>query len=197
MSTKTTIDINMDVGRLDNLAQTLADADSSYLKVGVLGDYAGRIPGASGTEREKSDLTNPQLGMWHEFGTFRSRKGVAGEMGPTKVAVPERSFLRMPLWLKLPAAIQAMGNANKWDEFISSNGIVKFLDTVGFEAIGIIRDAFKTGGFGNWKALSKSTISRKGNSVILKETGQLSRSITYAVVARGAPQVSISPVVPQ
>jgi hypothetical protein len=190
------LEIKMEVGRLDNLAQTLEDAESSYLKVGVLGDYAGRIPGASGVGREKSDLTNPQLAMWHEFGTFPTLKPFARGMGPTRVGLPERSFLRMPLWLKLPSALQNMGSDAAWGAFLMGNGIVKLLDLVGNECVGIIADAFHTGGFGNWAPLKRRTILRKKNSDILIDSGKLQRSVTYAVVRRGASTVSIAPVVP-
>lgn len=66
-----------------------------------------------------------------------------------------------------------------------SNGTVKIV----YKILGVIGEnavqlAFKTGGFGKWKALKKSTIDTKvkrgGSSAILIDTRQLRDSITSA-----------------
>jgi len=44
-----------------------------------------------------------------------------------------------------------------------------------------IQEAFATRGFGLWAPLSRMTISRKGHDMILRQTGQLARSISSRV----------------
>ena len=175
-------EIQLSTGPLESLIQNTEDIQSAYLKVGILGDYAGRTPDENGTEREDSDLTNPQLGFWHEFGIV-------------KTGLPERSFLRMPILLKLPDALTKMGSAEEWRSLIIDRGIVELLDVIGNKCIEIIAWAFHTGGFGTWAKLRPRTIMRKKNSDILIESGQMQRSITYAVVRKSAPTTPIAPVI--
>ena len=177
----TLADVQLSTAPLEDLMRHVDDAQGAYLKVGILGDYAGRTPDETGTKRENTELTNPQLGFWHEFGV-------------SKTGLPERSFLRMPILLKLPDALAKMGSPEQWRKVIVDQGIVELLDLVGNKCIELIAWAFHTGGFGTWAKLRPRTILRKKNSDILIDTGQMQRSITYAVVRRGAPTTPIAPV---
>ena len=173
--------INLNVAGLNNLTTVLDQAGNAYLKVGVLGDYAGRTPDQSGTGRQSGTKTNPEIGFDHEFGNVSRH-------------LPELSFLRMPIMLKLPDALQEIGTPERWTANIMHLGIIGILDLIGNKCIQIIAAAFASGGFGNWQQLSIRTIMEKGSDEILIHTGQLQRSVTYAVVARGAPEVSLSPL---
>jgi len=174
-------DVQLNAAPLEGLIQNLDAAENAYLKVGILGDYAGRTPDETGTKRKDSDLTNPQLGLWHEFGS-------------KKVNLPERSFLRMPILLHLGDKLKSMASPEQWKDIIVKHGFIHLLDMVGNECIGLIADAFHTGGFGFWEKLKPRTIARKKNSDILIDTGQLQRSITYAVVLKGSPQTPVAPL---
>ena len=174
-------DVQLNSAPLEGLIQNLDAAENAYLKVGILGDYAGRTPDETGTKRKDSDLTNPQLGLFHEFGSMKSH-------------LPERSFLRMPILFKLPDSLKKMASPEEWRKIIMERGFIHLLDLIGNEAIGIIADAFHTGGFGTWEKLKPATIRRKKNSDILIDTGQLSRSITYAVVLKGSPNTPVAPL---
>ena len=175
-------DVQLNCAPLESAISNLEESDNAYLKVGILGDYAGRTSDETGTKRKNSDLTNPLLGLWHEFGVV-------------KTGLPERSFLRMPLLLKLPDSLKNMASQAEWYRIITEKGFVHMLDLIGNEAIGIIADAFHTGGFGFWQKLKPATIFRKKNSDILMDSGQMSRAVTYAVVMRGAPNKPVAPII--
>ena len=61
----TLADVQLSTAPLEDLMRHVDDAQGAYLKVGILGDYAGRTPDETGTKRENTELTNPQLGFWH------------------------------------------------------------------------------------------------------------------------------------
>lgn len=183
----------MNTDGLDRLNKIVEEGQGMYLKVGVLGDYAGRTPDENGPGRKNSDLMNPLVGLWHEFGTFQHNSGRhTKEGGQFRVGVPERSWLRMPLFSKLPAEVERIGSGDSWLALLMSRGIFGVLDVVGNAAIGVISDAFHTGGFGTWAPLARSTVRRKKSSEILIESGQLQRAVTYAVVRSGSPMEAVS-----
>lgn len=187
--------VRLDADQMTALRSTLDAGKGMYLKVGVLGDYAGRTPDESGTKRKDSSLTNPQLGLWHEFGVIKKN-------------LPERSFLRMPLMLKLPGELSNVD----WFSFLTSEGVHGVLDAVGNKCIQIISQAFATGGFGQWAAWSLryaklreriARVVRRGKlkfigpvqpGLILVRSGQLQNSVTYAVVRAGAPNTPIASI---
>lgn len=171
-------------GPLEDLGRILEEGKGMYLKVGILGNYAGRTPDETGPKRKDSTVTNPEIGLDHEFGR--------PSMGRNHPALPERSWLRMPIFTKLPGEIERIGSAAQWTALLFARGIFGVLDVVGNAALGVIQDAFNTGGFGTWAALSPLTIRLKGHARILIETSQLQRSVTYAVVRSGSPREAVS-----
>lgn len=170
MSNGTTITFR-DLG-LQRLRTDMATAKGAFLKVGILGKYANRASGQTGLKRTDGALTNAEIGARHEFGSELHN-------------CPQRSFLRTPLLQYLPGKLQKIG-AETWQRVLEEFGFVHFLNTIGQEAIGTIEDAFRTQGFGKWQKLSSRRIREKGHDNILTDTAQLRKSITFAVVAKGA-----------
>lgn len=93
---------------------------------------------------------------------------------------PVRSFLRLPFKQKeaeiggaLLQQFQAVAEGRR-DVFTA-------LSRVGIAAVNIVKEAFRTGGFGQWPKLTDATVERKGHDDILEDTRVLRNSITWAV----------------
>lgn len=134
-------------------------SDKYKVRVGVLGSKA--------TQSHGEGATNVEIGSIHEFGSV-SR------------GIPPRSFLRMPLELKIWDWVKA--NKDHYYEMLKINKLRKWYVALGFAAEDIIDQAFTTRGFGNWLPLKKKTIERKGSDMPLLDTGQLRRSISNKVL---------------
>ena len=48
----------------------------------------------------------------------------------------------------------------------------------------VVKESFRTGGFGKWQALSQITINRKGHDTILVDKGELLNAQSYEVVSK-------------
>lgn len=110
-----------------------------------------------------------QIGSYHEFGT---------------VKMPKRSFLRMPLQRYLPEVIEQ--NSGEFtdevlQEIMEGSSVMPWAQIVGDLAYQTVMDAFATEGFGNWKKLAPSTLSRKQNDQILVETGAMRDAIEVKI----------------
>lgn len=127
-------------------------------RVGVLGSK--NVRNAS----NKSTLTNAEIGLAHEFGVV-SRN------------LPRRSFLEMPLQLKMPEYYKHV-----WPSLlkaIESGNIQKAYKDLGIKGEQVVQLAFGTSGYGTWEN------SRVDNRTInLIDTAQLSQSITSDVVTK-------------
>ena len=148
----------------------------SYItQVGVLGQYNSRSTvvttkkGKRVATKEKSQETNASIGLTHEYGSISQ-------------GIPQRSFLRMPLWLKFPQKLATIHKA-MMDELEYAKGSIKrFYVNIGILAEQIIQEAFATRGFGTWRENSKITKIRKRSDSPLIDSGQLRRSIHSRVV---------------
>lgn len=128
-------------------------------RVGILGDKTVRQSG------EDKTPTNAEVGAAHEFGTSK---------------LPIRSFLRVPLTLKLNQTLEQSG-AFKEDTIkrvIKDGSIENWVQKIGIVGEGIVQNAFDTNGFGLWK-ISKMT--HKKTKQTLVETQQLRKAITSDV----------------
>ena len=103
------------------------------------------------TERVNNEKTNAEIGLKHEFG----------------IGVPVRSFLRMPLIENLDKELEKIDKKNIEPEDLPY--------TIGHVAQTIVKQAFDTGGFGQWKP------SKKEEGKTLIDTGQLEQSISYEI----------------
>jgi hypothetical protein len=153
--------------------QKMIKENKAVARVGIMG--SGNARGAKTLKQaleilEAGDtLTNAEIGLWHEFGTTRMK---------------QRSFLRMPLALKLREYVRK-SNALKpamMTKCYEERSMVPLLKRIGVISRGIILEAFDTGGFGRWAPLSPYTLSRKKLRQILVETQDLRNSIVFEVV---------------
>lgn len=145
--------------------------DNSKLKNMVDGmkhNYAARV-GILGDKNNREDgvLTNAEIGAVHEFGSI-SRN------------IPKRSFIRMPLEVKLPDWIKKHGE--DYFLFAEKGDLETFYEGLGLDAEAMIAQAFETGGFGTWQPDSPQTIKRKGSDWVLVDTSELRNSISSEVV---------------
>ena len=148
------------------------------VKVGILGDKNARPTGAE---------TNASIGLVHEMGSFKRH-------------IPQRSFLRMPLFEKSAEIIKEASIGA--DKLLAEGNKLKLMERLGAACVGQIDEAFATKGFGEWtgkKANKKATIraklrrggfkgakleaamKMKDNDSPLIDTGELRRSISSKV----------------
>lgn len=137
-------------------------------RVGVLGDHTMRNAAAPGqpTHIAAKAKTNAEVLIAAEFGTTHT---------------PIRSVLRMPLTLKLNEYLERSGafDEDTFKRVLSAGTLKPWAERAGLVALDVVHDAFKTCGFGQWKA---SDMRRKKNHETLIETNQLQKSISTDVV---------------
>ncbi len=134
-------------------------SDSLKTRVGILGDKANEAHGEG--------MTNVEIGSIHEFGSV-SR------------GIPPRSFLRVPLEMKIWEWIKK--NKDRYKEMLEAGTLRKWYVALGFAAEKIVDDAFTSRGFGKWLPLKPRTIKAKGSDMPLIDTGQLRASISSQVL---------------
>ena len=171
--------ISFDVGNLKSLARAIKASRNMRVRVGLFPDKAAR-PGGK--------ITMPELGAIHEFGVkhgYLTNRSLAFRWkNKTKapgLSIPARSWLRMPIMLFLRPTVEEKGRA-WWRSSLSTKGMHSTLKKLGICAENTIQNAFETGGFGNWKDLSQSTINKKGSSAILIDKGLLRKAVASKVV---------------
>lgn len=171
--------IRADLSGLESLLKGLGG--DYYARIGILGSNAGEIHDTD------SGMTNSEIGLIQEFGSETNN-------------IPARSFLRMPLETQQDTLIQTLDTGAVKDA-IEQGDTKQVYKILGFAAEQIVKDAFNTGGFGNWKPNADITINGgwmtnkvsgkpvyikgKGTNKPLIDTGTLQRSITSDVVKRG------------
>ncbi len=158
--------VSMNTKNLDIFLKLLKESRMK-VRVGILGGNASAAhPNADGSP---SGLSNAEIGAIHEYGKLSDPN------------FPVRSFIRMPINEKFYSALKSAGGLRKdvTEEVFKTRELRPWLQKCGAIAVGVIQDAFNTGGFGKWKP---SNMSRKRNHQTLVETQQLRNSITYEVV---------------
>lgn len=146
------VEVKSDLKGLDELLKNVST--KLVAKVGIFGDK---------NQRDEGELTNADIGAIHEFGSFS--KGI-----------PRRSFLKDPITHKRKELLK------KAKEIIDANidkenGDEKIFELIGIYGESIVQEAFETGGFGMWEAISDKTATKKGSSQILIDSSQLRRAI--------------------
>lgn len=178
--------INTD--QLEHLRAELKKNANARVQIGIMGENASR----SNVDQSEQGITNPELGLIHEFGVVgglvkhssraKDRKSRASwDQFKNVVSIPERSFLRMPLIRELPDAIYKIGK-DVWRKAIIEKGLITALKRLGILGEAVVQDAFDTGGFGQWAPLKPRTIKKKGSAAILIDTAQLRQGVTSRVV---------------
>jgi hypothetical protein len=149
---------------LDKIIKALG-GKAPVARVGILGQKVARGAGDGGTQKKSAGSTNAVIGAAHEFGTSK---------------LPQRSFLRIPISMNLKKNLAEAGLTDKdtLKEVIASGTVKPWLEKVAIEAVGIVLEAFDTGGDGLWL---QSNMKRKKNHQTLVETQQLRNSISYEV----------------
>jgi len=162
------IEVKANLKGVSNLIRSFAEMSGLYIKVGILSDKNTRTTGKE---------SNASIGLVHEFGSILRH-------------IPERSFIKMPLEKnskELVAQAKQYIESDKESLATGDSEAVKALFTkIGNDAEGYSRESFNTRGFGQWPSLAPATIAAKGFDAILIKSGELSRSITSKVVARGS-----------
>lgn len=142
----------------DKALQKLIDAlknDGSEARVGILGRT---------NARNDAGETNATIGARHEFG----------------LGVPQRSFLRMPIEVRLQKEIKSSGliTPKSIKEIIETGTLRPMLQKIAIVGERCVLLAFDSGGFGKWKP---SNMENKKVHMTLVETQQLRNSITSEV----------------
>lgn len=176
------IKISFDIEKLIKIQEEMK---KKYVtRVGILGQKNSRVPMLTGESheryqlrvrkilRDKADIgqsqekTNAEIGLEHEMGVMSKH-------------IPRRSFLEMPLTLKMPNYARTF--ADQLMKAIDDRNIKPVYVDLGIKGEQVVQLAFASRGFGQWQANSAATIKRKGSSSPLIDTAQLRRSITSDV----------------
>lgn len=164
---------------LDGLNKVYKALNSTHtLRVGIMGNKAS-------VTHEGSDLTNAEVGTIQEFGSVANK-------------IPPRSFLKMPLETNLPAILNKRDVRKAFEKSLEDGTLDEFLETLGEGCVNIVKEAFESGGFGEWPENAPITIHGgwmrnkvSGKPVFIQgkapetkpliHTRQLRDSITYEV----------------
>jgi hypothetical protein len=138
----------------------------SFAKAGIIGTRAGEEhAGKSASEH----LTNVRLALIHEFG--------APEQG-----IPERSFVRSAFHEHREAYRELLVKLVKDGVLEGKMSLEKALGLLGQKMASDMKGKFTKN---DWPPNTPETISAKGSSRPLIDTGALRASITYEVVMKG------------
>jgi hypothetical protein len=154
--------VKTDFSALRKFRSQLDELEKGRAQVGLFQETATR----SADPGRISD--NPSLGAIHEFGN-------------TAKKIPERSWLRMPLTLKLGDAIR-LREATDWISALRKSGAKRVLGFLGALGEDVVQEAFATRGWGAWPSLQPATIRKKGSSAILIESSQMRKAVSSRVV---------------
>jgi hypothetical protein len=135
--------------------KNIEEAKGLAIKVGVQNDAGFTYP---------SGATVQEVAAKHEFG----------------LGVPRRSFLREPFLVKQKEVQKFM--RLQFKKVVDGLDADIAMGLVGVKLENIVKDAFSTGGFGEWKDIAERTKDAKGGATILVDKGVLRGSITSVVV---------------
>lgn len=189
MVAQTKVKANID--ELNKLIRVLKK--EKKVRIGILGEDAVK------EHDSKSGLTNAKLGAVHEFGANIKHPGgtpykilangkaqfVKKSEGeglpvtqPHKIHIPRRSFLLDPLQEKLPNEIKQL-RKYIFKQFFDKKAPDDFYRKLLEISLKIVKGAFDSGGYGQWKSLTAATKRRqRGTDKILMDTRGLRDSIT-------------------
>lgn len=117
--------VRLDTTNCDKLQKQLGR--HLFVRIGILGKHA---------LREGDAASNADLGAVHEFGSALRN-------------IPARSWLRMPLMVKLPGIFKSVGQ--RLINQMTLDNIKTLYQELGARAQKAIDQAFATSGFGFWK----------------------------------------------
>lgn len=172
---------------MEKLIKMKEELAKKYIaRVGVLGQKTNRIPMLTGESHERYKLRvkkilkdRPELAGNEE--KTNAEIGLVHEMGSLSQHIPRRSFLEMPLTLKMPEYYKKFGD--QLLKAIDEGNIKPVFINLGIKGEQVVQLAFASRGFGIWDPNAESTVKRKGSNSPLIDTAQLRRSITSDVVS--------------
>ena len=195
--------VKADLTELNKLMRSLKK--DVRVRVGIIGSKA------KAQHDPQSGLTNAQLGAVHEFGANINHPGGTpyyitdkGAMfvsknasryaikdlrvtSAHKITIPARSFLREPLEEKLTDKFVTM-KKEAWKAFFQKNKPEVFFNYLGSIALHIVKEAFNTNGYGQWKELTAATKRAKANKNLSPATliakGTLKNSTSMKVLSK-------------
>lgn len=151
----------------DDLVKALV-SNKYQVKVGILGNKNIRDP------KDGGGTSNATIGAAHEFGSAH---------------LPIRSFLRMPITEEFPKKLAESGilDDNAIQEAIKEKSFRQLVKKIGVMAVATVLEAFNTGGFGKWPALSPARLTQRAKKnqgsqiLVVADSHQLRDSIDYRV----------------
>lgn len=143
--------------KMTHQLKSMQEMKSKSVAIGVLASESSSRVYGDGT-------TVLQVAAWHEYGLGNN---------------PQRSFLRMPQELK-QKELSAFIN-KQLIKVLDGQQVEKGLGLIGVYAVNLSQDAFDTSGFGKWPILSSATVSSKGSSKPLIDTGILKNSVSWEI----------------
>lgn len=173
---------------LDTFTKIRVELEKNYAsRVGVLGQKTNRIPMLAGESHQRYKMRvktimakNPKVQQSSE--KTNAEIGLKQEMGSLSDHIPRRSFLEMPLTMKMPDYYKTFGETLK-KAFLNGDIRPAYVK-LGLKGEQVVQLAFASRGFGIWPDNAPSTIARKKSSQPLIDTAQLRRSITSDVVSK-------------
>ncbi len=146
---------------------TALKSNKYTVKIGILGDKNIR-------ESKDGSNSNATIGAAHEFGSAH---------------LPIRSFLRMPLSEYFPKKLEASGilDNDAIEEAIKEKSFRSLTKKVAVMAVATVLEAFNTGGFGKWPALSPARLAQRAKLnqgaqiLVVPDSHQLRDSIDYRI----------------
>lgn len=165
------ISISKDISvtlNIDKIKKMQEEMGKKYVtRVGILGQKTNRS--LNNSQGNKPEKTNAEIGLIQE-------------MGSVSLNIPRRSFLQMPLDLKMPQETKYFGD--QLMKAIEDGNLKPVYVNLGIKGEQIVQNAFASRGFGFWADNAPLTIAIKGSEEPLIDTGQLRRSITSDVVQK-------------
>lgn len=126
-----------------------------------------------------TDASQVEKAKLHEFGSNSPIKFVDDGKEYKVKGVPARSFIRTPLSLFLPEAIESVKIATSQDIQFDPEEIANILGQTGVE---VINEAFETQGFGQWLPHQSKEYAKNNDNPVLDKTGKMRNSINYEVI---------------
>ncbi len=178
------VKVTFDIGKL---LEIRAEMKKRYVaRVGVLGQKNNRFAQQKNESAEAYRLRAKKLvkiaSALNNDQKTNADIGLVHEMGSLSRHIPRRSFLEMPLTLKMPEYAKRFGADLM--KVIDEGNLRPAFTRLGIKGEQVVQLAFASRGFGVWPANAPSTVARKGSSQPLIDTAQLRRSITSDVVTK-------------
>lgn len=161
--------MRFDQEKLQLIKKLLLENPKMRARVGIMGESDARKKSDS---HETDAPGNAQIGAWHEYGIPEG----------SGTRMPQRSFLRMPIILKMQEYLKKGLDKKTFNASIEDKSLAPMYRRLGVIGRKIVLDAFASGGFGQWAPLAPYTIAHKKVAQILVETQDLRNSITFEVV---------------